>query len=74
MFSIVKRHLTLAALATALTLGAVGAPLLQPAAAQAAVAQAAGYTKILISSDGKLILVCRYDSRGRLLYCDVYHS
>ena len=32
---------------------------------------AVNYTKILVSDDGKLVMVCRYTSSGRLLYCDV---
>ncbi len=31
----------------------------------------ANYTKILVSDDGKVVMICHYDSRGKLLYCDI---
>ncbi|MCC6178747.1 MAG: hypothetical protein IT305_25860 [Chloroflexi bacterium] len=29
------------------------------------------YTKILVSADGNLVLVCHYTAKGKLLFCDV---
>ena len=35
--------------------------------------EAAAFTKVLRSDDGKLVLVCHYDDRtGELAFCDVY--
>jgi hypothetical protein len=29
------------------------------------------YTKILVSDDGKVVMVCHYTASGRLLYCNI---
>lgn len=72
--STIKRTLILALLATTMAFGTFGAPALQTAAAQAATLQASGIiTKVLVSGDGKVVMVCRY-LNGVLLYCDIYHS
>lgn len=72
------RRLGSAAAAVALALGIVMSPMTSTPSHAAANSAAGGriestanYTKILVSDDGKVVMVCHYTASGRLRYCDI---